>query len=238
MAMATRSVATVFGGSGFIGRYVVKRLAARRQHRARRGARPGGGAVPQADGRGRADRAAVRPGAPTTPTVHARGRGRGLGGQPGRHPGRAPRRRFPARPRRRRRARGAPSPAAAGVRASRASLGDRRRSGEPQPLRAEQGGRRGRRCARRSRRRRSCAPRSCSGRRTSSSTASPRMAQILPFMPVIAGAHADAAGLRRRRRGRGDRRAARGRTAAGKTYELGGPAGADHSASCWPTSWR
>ena len=49
--MATRKVATVFGGSGFIGRYVVKRLA-QRGYVVRVAVRdPEGGAVPQADGR-------------------------------------------------------------------------------------------------------------------------------------------------------------------------------------------
>ena len=38
--METRNVATVIGGSGFIGRYVVKRLAHRRLRGARGGARP------------------------------------------------------------------------------------------------------------------------------------------------------------------------------------------------------
>ena len=57
--MATRSVATVFGGSGFIGRYIVKRLA-NKGFVVRVAVRdPERGAVPQADGRGRAGGAAA-----------------------------------------------------------------------------------------------------------------------------------------------------------------------------------
>ncbi len=91
--MATRSVATVFGGSGFIGRYVVKRLAAqgyvvrvagRDTERAKDLMTTGrvGQVVPLYVSLG------------IEATIAARCRRGGRGGEPGRHPGRTPGRRF------------------------------------------------------------------------------------------------------------------------------------------------
>ena len=75
-----------------------------------------------------------------------------------------------------------------------------------------------------SRARPSSARRSCSGPRTSSSTASPRMARLLPVVPVIA---ADSAASSRSMSPTSARRSPRRRSIpaahGGKTYELGGP---------------
>ena len=70
---------------------------------------------------------------------------------------------------------------------------------------------------------RSSVPRSCSGRRTISSTASPRMARMSPALPLIGGgAHPVPAGVRRRCRG-SDRARRRRHGRGGTIYELGGP---------------
>ena len=185
-----------------------------------RGARPRGGAVPQADGRGRPDRAAVRLGGERG-DGGPRGRGRRRWWSTGRHPGRAAAGDF-----QRVHAEGAGARRARCRRRGRARLVHVSAIGaDPaSPSRyARPRARASRRCARRSRRRRSCGPRWCSGRRTSSSTASPRWRRCCPFMPVICGRHPVSAGLCRRRGGRGDGRAGAARTRPGATYELGGP---------------
>ena len=108
-----------------------------------------------------------------------------------------------------------------------ACLGDRRRPGQPEPLRQQQGGGRAGGAGGVSRRRRSCGPRSCSGRRTSSSTASPPWRRCLPVMPVICRATPVPAGLCRRRGGCGDGRRWRGADARRRAVRAGRPARLD-----------
>ena len=110
--------------------------------------RAGGGAryrvrhVPETDGRGGSGGAARR-------QRHqrcrrgARGEGRGSGGQSGRHPGRSASRRLSARACRRRGAHRAGGGGGRGEAAG-ACLGHRRFGGRHQPIRPQQGGRRGR----------------------------------------------------------------------------------------------
>ena len=76
----------------------------------------------------------------------------------------------------------------------------------------------------RARTRSSSARRSCSGRRIISSTASPRMARMLPALAAVRRRpHALPAGLRRRCRRAPSPTRSRARSSRGTIYELGGP---------------
>ena len=219
--MATRSVATVFGGSGFIGRYVVQRLAAA-GYVVRVAVRdPASGAVPQADGRGGADRAAVRLGDERADGRIARLQGadlvvnlvgilaerragdfqrihaEGPGGSPGCRPPRAccgwcmSRRSAPIRP------------APAATRASKAAGEAAVRRPFPRATILR--------------------PSIVFGPEDQFFNRFAAMAQMLPVMPVIAGGDAVPAGLCRRRGGCGHGGAGAARTPPGQLFELGGP---------------
>ena len=184
--MATRSVATVFGGSGFIGRYIVKRLA----HK---------GFVVRVAVRDTERALFLKPMGAVGQVVplhasltnEADGASRGGRGRPrrqhGGHPGRAAVRRLPAHPRRGRRAGGAPCRRAPG---SRGWCTSRRSAPIRTPPAAMP---RARAWARRMLREafpgatilRPSLVFGPGGPRCS--TASPRMARLLPVMPVICG---------------------------------------------------
>ena len=218
--MATRSVATVFGGSGFIGRYIVKRLAhkgfvvrvAVRDTERALFLKPMG-AVGQV--------VPLYASLTNEPTVHRAVEGADLvvnavGILAEQRSGDF----------QRIQAEGAGLVARLAAAAGVARLVHISAIGaDPtrrQPLRRNQGHRRGNAARGVRRRRRSCGPRSCSARRTRCSTASPAMARLLPIMPVICGdtrfqpvyvgdvADAVMAALARP-------------DAAGAVYELGGP---------------
>ena len=218
--MATRSVATVFGGSGFIGRYIVKRLAhkgfvvrvAVRDPERALFLKPMG-AVGQV--------VPLYASLTNEPTVHRAVDGADLvvntvGILAEQRAGR-----LPAHPRRGGRAGRAPRRGRR-RRAPGAHLGDRRRSRRRQPLRRDQGHRRGLAARGVPRRRRSCVRRWCSAPRTQLFNRFAGMARLMPFMPVICGdtrfqpvyvgdvADAVMAALARP-------------DAAGAVYELGGP---------------
>ncbi len=217
--MDTRSVATVFGGSGFLGRYVVKRLAAagyitRVAVRDPEGAmflRPMGRVgqiVPMyASLAHEATVARAVEGAELVVNlvgILAERRAGDFTRMQAEGAGRI-----------------AALAAAAGRQPHGAGLRDRRRPGQPQPVRPHQGGGRGGR-----------AGGDADGHRAAPLAGVRRGGQVLqPLRRHGAGAavharhrrrYADAAGLRRGRGGRGDGRA--DRPAHGRrTYELGGP---------------
>ena len=184
--LRTGRLATVFGGSGFVGRHTVRALA-RHGFRIRAAVRRpdlAGHLQPMgAVGQIHAVQANLR-----YPEV---GRPRRRGRRRGRQPGRHPRRLGPADLRCRARRTGARAVAqaarAAGVRqlVHVSAIG-----ADPQvagPLRPQQGARARPRCWPSFPMRSSCGRRSCSGRRTSSSTASPAWRSCSPLLPLIGG---------------------------------------------------
>ena len=113
--------------------------------------------------------------------------------------------------------------AAAAGRAADPCLGARRRPGLVRALRPQQGDRARPRCSRPCRPRPSCGPRSCSARRTTSSTASPSLARIAPALPLIGGGETRFQPVFVGDVAQAIARAVGGRGQGGTIYELGGP---------------
>ena len=173
-------IVTVFGGGGFIGRYVCEILFRRGRPGPGRRAQPAQRPLPAAARRRSASWASSAPTSPTPASVRSAVEGATAVDQPvrraqGRIPGGPRRRRAQRRRGRARRRRQGAGPC----------LGDRRRRRVRRRLWRGPRAKARRRSARRSRARRSSARRSCSGPRTISPTASPALSR-LPVLPVIA----------------------------------------------------